>query len=156
MLQVGVEVRPVVAGKERIVFSIGEIRKKQRFRAEIDLINEEIGRSKRVGSNFGVLAVEVNDTVPRGLSKVMPGKTISFHVLKRHLRSNDRVIGPFVRRYFIILPQTDERGIRTVEARLHRLAEEQDWGEIRVGVAVYPADGRKPTALLDKAAGEPC
>jgi hypothetical protein len=144
------------SGRKRRTPLIAGIRKRRRFRAEIGFINEEIGRSRRFGFNFGVLVVEVDDSIPRGLSRLMPGKTISFHVLKRNLRNHDKVIGPFVRRYFILLPQTGENGVRAVEERLHQLAEEHRWGRIRVGAAAYPEDGSTSVALLEKAAGDPC
>ena len=125
--------------------------KKQELGAEINLINEEIGRSKRFGFNLGVLVVELNNSVPRGLSKLMPGKTISFHVLKKHIRVYDKVIGPFLRRYYIILPQTDKSGVSAVKKRVYKLAQEHNWGDVLIGTAVYPEDGESPKALLDKA-----
>jgi len=128
--------------------------KKQDLALEINSINEEIGRSKRFGFNLGILVVELNNSVPRGLSKVMPGKTISFHVLEKYIRERDKVIGPFLRRYYIILPQTDKNGVSAVKKRVHRLAEEHNWGDMLVGTAVYPENGESPRALLDKAINE--
>jgi len=125
--------------------------KKQDLALEINSINEEIGRSKRFGFNLGILVVELNNSVPRGLSKVMPGKTISFHVLEKYIRERDKVIGPFLRRYYIILPQTDKDGVSAVKKRVYRLAEEHNWGDMLVGTAVYPENGESPRALLDKA-----
>jgi len=133
------------------MFRFKDKRKKQELGVEIDLINEEIGRSKRFGFSLGVLVVELNDSVPRGLSKVMPGKTISFHVLKRYIRVYDKVVGPFLRRYYIILPQTDKNGVNAVKQRVYKLAEEHKWGDVLIGTAVYPEDGKTPKALLDKA-----
>jgi len=128
--------------------------KKQDLALEINSINEEIGRSKRFGFNLGILVVELNNSVPRGLSKVMPGKTISFHVLEKYIRERDKVIGPFLRRYYIILPQTDKDGVSAVKKRVYRLAEEHNWGDMLVGTAVYPENGESPRALLDKAINE--
>lgn len=128
--------------------------KKQDLALEINSINEEIGRSKRFGFNLGILVVEPNNSVPRGLSKVMPGKTISFHVLEKYIRERDKVIGPFLRRYYIILPQTDKDGVSAVKKRVYKLAEEHNWGDMLVGTAVYPENGGSPRALLDKAINE--
>lgn len=128
--------------------------KKQDLALEINSINEEIGRSKRFGFNLGILVVELNNSVPRGLSKVMPGKTISFHVLEKYIRERDKVVGPFLRRYYIILPQTDKDGVSAVKKRVYRLAEEHNWGDMLVGTAVYPENGESPRALLDKAINE--
>ena len=124
---------------------------KKVFEVELRSIEEEIHRSKRFGYQFGVLIVEVNNSVPRGLSRVMPGKTVSFHVLERNLRGYDRIIGPDMRRYYVILPQTDPEGVRTVRERLARLAGEQNWGDISIGSAIYPDHGLKAKALLDRA-----
>lgn len=128
--------------------------KKQDLALEINSINEEIGRSKRFGFNLGILVVELNNSVPHGLSKVMPGKTISFHVLEKYIRKRDKVIGPFLRRYYIILPQTDKNGVSAVKKRVYRLAEEHNWGDMLVGTAVYLENGESPRALLDKAINE--
>ena len=128
--------------------------KKQDLALEINSINEEISRSKRFGFNLGILVVELNNSVPRGLSKVMPGKTISFHVLEKHIRAYDKVIGPFLRRYYIILPQTDKNGVSAVKQRVYRLAKEHNWGDVLIGTAVYPEHGESPKALLDKAINE--
>ena len=137
-----------------MMFRFRNKREKQDLTVEIHSINEEISRSKRFGLNLGILVVELNNSVPRGLSKVMPGKTISFHVLEKHIRAYDKVIGPFLRRYHIILPQTDKNGVSAVKKRIYRLAEEHNWGDVLIGTAVYPEDGESPRALLDKAINE--
>ena len=58
--------------------------KKHIFEAEIEKIEDEINRSKRFNYSFGVLVVDISHTAPRGLSKVMPGKTISFHLMRKY------------------------------------------------------------------------
>jgi len=126
----------------------------EEFKVEIGWIDKEISRSKRFGFNFGVLVVEMSHSVPRGLSKVMPGKTISFHVLQKHLRGYDKVVGPILRRYYIITPQTDKNGVNVVKQRIYRLAQEENWGDLSIGIAVYPEEGESPEALLNKAIGE--
>ena len=137
-----------------MMFRFKNKEKKQDLALEINSINEEISRSKRFGFNLGILVVELNNSVPRGLSKVMPGKTISFHVLEKHIRAYDKVIGPFLSRYYIILPQTDKNGVSAVKQRVYRLAKEHNWGDVLIGTAVYPEDGESPKALLDKAINE--
>ena len=134
-----------------MIFRFGNKAKKREFKLEIERINEEINRSKRFDFNFGVLAVEVSHSVPQGLSKLLPGKTISFHLLKKYLRGYDKMLGPFLRRYFILLPQADGDGVDAVKTRIYRLALENNWGTVATGTAVYPEDGKNPQALLDKA-----
>jgi len=136
------------------MFRFGDKGKEQEFEVEIKFINEEVNRSKRFGFNFAVLVVEVSHSVPRGLSKVMSGKTISFDVLQKRLRGYDKAIGPVLRRYYIILPQTDKNGVSVVKQRVYRVAQEQDWGDVFIGTAVYPEDGESHKTLLDKAIGE--
>jgi hypothetical protein len=114
-------------------------------------IQEEIERSGRFDLSFGVMAVELSHSVPRGLSRMMPGKTISFHVLEKHLRGYDKIIGPVLRRYFVILPHTDREGAEVVKKRIQDLALERAWGDVVVGISVFPDDGKDSEVLLDKA-----
>jgi hypothetical protein len=129
-------------------------KQKNKYDWELKLIGREISRSKRFGYNFGVLAVKLSHSVPRGLSKVMPGKTISFHILKENIRFYDRVINFAFRRYYIILPQTDKNGVKEVKERIYNLAQGHNWGDLTIGSAFYPEDGEEPQLLLDKANGK--
>lgn len=128
--------------------------KKKKLAVEIRMIEEEIERSKRFELDFGVMAVELSHNVPRGLSKVMPGKTISFHVLEKHLRGYDKIIGSTLRRYFLILPHANREGLEVVKKRIKDLALEQAWGEVSIGISVFPDDGGKAKNLLEKAVAE--
>ena len=118
---------------------------------EINLIDEEISRSKRFEFHFAVLVLELSHSLPRGLSKLLPGKAISFHILKKNLRVYDKLTAINYRRYYIILPQTDEAGVSVVKERIYRLAREHNWGDINIGISVYPEDGECAQSLLEKA-----
>ena len=61
------------------------------------------------------------------------------------------MIGPNRRRYYIIFSQTNRDGANVVKQRIHKLAEEQNWGNLTIGTAVYPEDGKTSQALLSKA-----
>jgi hypothetical protein len=129
-------------------------RESDSLREEERMINSEIGRSKRFGFQFGVLTVEVSHTVPRGLSNILPGRTISFHILRKNFRSYDQVIGSYLRRrYYVILPQTDKNGIEVVKARIYQIAEKEKWGGISVSSVAYPDDGNDSKGLLDRLSG---
>lgn len=128
------------------------IRKRKKFKHEMMMIEEEINRSKRFGFHFAILVVEVSHSVPMGLSRVLPGKTLSFHILKKNLRLYDKVIDFSYRRYHVILPQADRRGADAVKERVLRLAQAYSWGDIMIGIAVYPEDGATSNLLLTKAA----
>ncbi len=129
------------------------IRKRQ-YKTELKVIEEEINRSRRYDLNFSVLVVDISHSVPRGLSKLLPGNVLSFHILKKHIRSYDHIIGPHRRRYYIVSSQTDREGASAVKERIYELAEEHDWGKLSIGMAVYPEDGKIPKAILNKALSE--
>ena len=129
-------------------------RKSDSLREEERMISSEISRSKRFGFQFGVLTVEVSHTVPRGLSNILPGRTISFHILRKNLRSYDQVMGfDLWRRYYVILPQTDKNGVEVVKARIYRIAEKEKWGDISVNSVFFPDDGNDSKGLLDRLSG---
>lgn len=130
-------------------------RKRNKLDVEAKVIEAEISRAKRFGFQFGVLTVELSHTVPRGLSKILPGRMISFHVLEKNIRLYDRVIeSPYRRRYYIILPQTDKNGVEVVKARIYRIAQEQNWENVSISSACYPDDGNASKALLCKLSGK--
>lgn len=126
-------------------------KKKKEFEFEIRLIDEEINRSKRHNLSLSVLVVEVSHSVPRGLSKILPGKVVSFHLLQKYIRSYDKMTGPHYRRYFIIFPQTGREGAEAVKERIYKLGQEHNWGIVSTGMAVYPEDGISPKELIEKA-----
>ena len=136
------------------MFKFGEKRRKKKFKSEIEVIDGEIDRSQRYDLNFSILTVEVNHSIPRGLSKILPGNVVCFHLFKKHYRSYDKIIGPYWRRYFIVLPQTDRTGASIAKQRITGLAEENDWGDVSVGMAVFPEDGKDTDTLLEKAMNE--
>lgn len=122
---------------------------KMKLKREVKAIEKEISRSKRYGYHFGVLVLQVDNSIPRGLSKTLPGRTISYHVLESHLRYHDcLMLSNFFRTYFIILPQTPDFGVLAVKRRLNKLAHEKSWGPIRIGSAAYPEDSDDPKELL--------
>jgi hypothetical protein len=136
------------------MFKFGEKRKKKKFRSEIEVIDGEIDRSRRYDLNFSVLTVEVNHSIPRGLSKILPGNVVCFQLFKKHYRSYDKIIGPYWRRYYIVLPQTDKPAANIAKQRIAKLAEEHNWGKVSVGLAVFPEDGKDTGTLLEKAMSE--
>ncbi len=125
--------------------------KKHRFEEELKKIEDEINRSKRFNYSFCVFVVDISERAPKGLSKLLPGRTISFHLMKKYIRGYDKLFGPYFRRYYIILPQTDRNGLNAVKQRIYKLAEEYNWGDLSIGEALYDEDGRSAQKLLDKA-----
>jgi len=127
---------------------------KRKYKSEIKVIEEEINRSQRFDYNFCVLVVDISHSAPRGLSKVLPGNVLSFHLAQKYVRSYDHIIGPHRRRYYIVSSQTDKKGASAVKKRIYNLAREYNWGNLSIGIAVYPEDGNTPQALLSKAISE--
>jgi len=125
--------------------------KKQRFEEEVKKIEDEISRSKRFNYSFGVFVVDISHSAPKGISVLMPGKTLSFHLMRKHIRGYDKLFGPFFRRYYIILPQSDRNGINAFKQRIYRLAKEYKWEDLSIGEALYDEDGKSAQALLDTA-----
>jgi hypothetical protein len=136
------------------MFRFNNLVKKRQYKTELKAIDEEINRSRRFDLNFSVLVVDMSHSVPRGLSKLLPGNVLSFHLLQKHVRSYDHIIGPHRRRYYIVSSQTDREGASAVKERIHKLAEEHEWGNLSIGMAVYPEDGKTSQAILDKALSE--
>jgi hypothetical protein len=131
--------------------------KKTRIKKEVKAIEKEINRSKRFGFHFGVMVLQVDNSIPRGLSKTLPGRTISYHVVESHLRYCDSImLGNFFRTYYIILPQTPKFGIKAIKMRLNRLAREKNWGPLAVGAAAYPEDSDDPRELIELAVEDAC
>ena len=133
------------------MFRFGNLIKKQEYKTELKVIDEEINRSQRYDLNFSILVVDISHSVPRGLSKLLPGKVLSFHLLQKNIRSYDNIIGPHRRRYYIVSSQTDRKGASAVKQRIYNLAEEHNWGDLSIGMAIYPEDGKTSQALLTKA-----
>ncbi len=125
--------------------------KKQRFEEEVKKIEDEISRSKRFNYSFGVFVVDISHANPKGISILMPGKTISLRLMRKSMRGYDKLFGPFFRRYYIILPQSDRNAVNAVKQRIYKLAQEYNWGDLSIGEAVYDEDGKSAQALLDKA-----
>ena len=128
--------------------------KKKVYKELIEDIKEEIGRSKRFDYNFSVLTAEVSHSSSPGLIKILPGKIISIHIIRRYLRGYDRMIGPIKRRYYFILPQTDKKGACAVKQRIKNFAMERNLGDISIGIAAYSENGTSPDSLLFKSIRE--
>lgn len=129
-------------------------KREDQFEVEMKLIRDEINRSERFGYGFVLLVVEIDHSAPRGLSKLFPGRTLSFHILEKNLRSYDRVGETALRRYHVLLPQADEEGGQVIEARIKELARKSNFGDVTIGSACYPDDGKTPKALIEHAVSQ--
>jgi len=128
--------------------------KKKLYKELIEDIKEEISRSKRFEFNFAVLTAEVSHSSSLGLIKILPGKIISSHIIRRYLRGYDKMIGPIKSRYYVILPHTDKKGACVVKQRIKNFATESNLGDISIGIAAYSEDGTSPDSLLFKSIRE--
>ncbi|UCC40900.1 MAG: hypothetical protein JSV96_05555 [Candidatus Aminicenantes bacterium] len=138
--------------KARSIFRFESRKEKRRHKSELKLIEEEINRSKRHNLNVSVLVVDLPRSTPQGISKLVPGKVISFHAVESHIRSYDRLIIPYIKgRYYIILPDTDKKEANAVKQRIYELSQRYNWGVTSIRIATYPEDGETSEALLAKA-----
>ena len=128
-------------------------RKRKKFEWELRLIGEEISRSKRFMYSFGILGINLSSSAPRGLSKLLPGRTLSLHLLEKNIRYYDKLLNYAYKMYLLILPQANKDEIIKVKGRIFSLAMEYNWGEIYISTAVYPEDGEDPKSLLKKIIG---
>jgi hypothetical protein len=129
-------------------------KREDRFEVEMKVIGEEINRSERFGYGFVLLVVELSHSAPRGLSKMFPGRTLSFHILEKNLRSYDRVGETALRRYHVLLPQTTKEEAQVIETRIKEVARKSDFGAVTIGSASYPDDGKTPRALIEYAVSQ--
>ena len=95
--------------------------------------------------------MELGHSAPQGLGRLIPGKTISYQILKSHLRCYDKVIGPFIRRYCVLIPQTTKEGLETVKQRVESIIKENKLGIASIGCAFYPEDGENADEIINKA-----
>lgn len=127
---------------------------KDQFEVEMRAVREEINRSERYGYGFVLLVVELSHSAPRGLSRLFPGRTLSFHILEKNLRSYDRVGVTALRRYHVLLPQTTKEEAGIIEERIKELARKSDFGEVTIGSAAYPDDGKTARTLIEYAVSQ--
>ncbi|MBI4640555.1 MAG: hypothetical protein HY731_07665 [Candidatus Tectomicrobia bacterium] len=114
----------------------------------VQLINRELSRSQRFHQQFGLLLLDLPDLVPHGVHKFFPGKTVAVKDIEGKVRPYDMVAEAGLRRYMVILPQTDLTGIVVVKERMKTLAQQQGWGGTRLGLALYPQHGNTGDSLL--------
>lgn len=130
------------------MFFLKRFRRRAKFKAEKSLIEREISQAKRFGENFSVVSIEMSHSAPRGLSKLLPGRTMSFHVLEKNIRLYDQLINCSFRKYFLILSKTDAKGVKAVKERIRSLSEKHNWGDVSIASATYPIDGETSNDLL--------
>ena len=125
--------------------------RKQPVNIDLNLIDEEINRSSRFGYSFALVILELIQKKPKGIGRIIPGKTISYQVLKSHLRYYDKIIGRVVSRYCILMPQMTKEGLASVVQRMETIINEKKIGRVCIGSALYPEDGESGRELIIKA-----
>lgn len=114
----------------------------------VQAINRELSRSQRFQQQFGLLLLDIPKSVPRGVYRVLPGRTLGVKHIEDKIRPYDIVTEAGLRRYMVILPQTDLAGTDVVKERMRTLAQQQGWEEIHIGLAIYPQHGSTGDLLL--------
>lgn len=116
------------------------------------MLDSEINRALRFEFSVGILELEVKEKFASGVHHLLPGATINVESLRSQLRAYDHVESTSVRRYTVMLPSIktlDDAEI--VRKRLSRTAEQESWGAVNIGIAVYPYDGSTAEEILLKA-----
>lgn len=121
-------------------------------RSAIKSLDIEISRAQRFGYYVGVLLLEVDAGVPRGVHIDLPGITVNVETIRQMLREYDIVVKTKLRRYTVILPHLEEReSARIVRDRLKFTSWIKDWGEVNIGIGIYPTQGQTSKDLLKAA-----
>jgi DNA-binding NtrC family response regulator len=108
-------------------------------------LEEECHRAARYHDTFALLRIACDPSCPPGAIE---------EVLASSVRLVDVVAADGPANYEVLLLETRAEDIRLVVSRLHTQLNECG-AKPRIGVAVYPRDGRSPDALLTRASGEP-
>jgi hypothetical protein len=115
-------------------------------------LEAEINRGRRFSYHIGVLILEVAEGTPRGIHDHLPGLTVSVKSVRNLLREYDTVIKTKLRRYTVILPHLDQsESAHVVKNRILDTAQDQNWGPINVGVAIFPEHGLTSRDLFRRA-----
>lgn len=125
--------------------------RKQSVNIDFTILEEEINRSGRFGYSFALIILELIQKTPKGIGRFIPGKIVSYQILKSHLRYYDKIIGRIVSRYCILMPQTTKEGLVAVIQRLKTKISGEINGRVCLGSALYPRDGESAQALISKA-----
>jgi hypothetical protein len=113
-------------------------------------LSVEVSRAKRSGRSLGFLLIEIDNSVPRGTSEFLPGRTLMVTLFEDAIRNTDMLERTGFRLYSIILTEINQSdGSLIVKERIKNLAKNKGWGEIKVGLASYPEDGVTAQELLD-------
>lgn len=78
-------------------------------------------------------------------------KFLQLLIIEKEIRQNDdSIIKSYFRKYFVLLPITDEQGVRHIKETIFGLAKLHKWGDVSVRSVVYPKDGKTSNELLNK------
>jgi len=116
------------------------------------LLNGEINRAQRFEYSIGLLELEVKEKFSEGVHHMLPGTTLEVEHIKSQLRSYDHVENTDVQRFSVMLPNIDHlEDVEMVRKRIKQTAEEERWGAVNIGIAVYPFDGETAAEIITKA-----
>jgi two-component system, NtrC family, response regulator AtoC len=107
-------------------------------------LEEECNRASRYQSTFALLRIACDPSCPSAAIE---------EVLANSIRLVDVVASDGPNDYEVMLVDTPPEDLKLVVARLETQLAERD-GKPRIGVAIYPRDGRSADALLARANGE--
>jgi GGDEF domain-containing protein len=113
-------------------------------------LGREVERARRAGRSLGFLLIEIDNSVPRGTSELLPGRTLMVTLFEDAIRNTDVLERTAFRIYTIILTETNHmEGSQIVKERIRRVATEKGWGKIKIGMASYPENGDTAEDLIN-------
>ena len=115
-------------------------------------LETEISRAERYNHKTGLLILDVKNAVPRGIHYFFPGRTIDVESIQNKLRGHDQIIKMNFRRYKVILSQiAADDNPEKIKERIVDVAKEKEWGDVRIGVSLYPRDGQTAKDIIEAA-----
>ncbi|MBI5374380.1 MAG: hypothetical protein HZA77_03030 [Candidatus Schekmanbacteria bacterium] len=117
-----------------------------------NLLVSEIERAKRHGHRTGIMIMDIEDSVGRGIHYFLPGRTVNVEHVEKEIRKSDQFLQVDYRRYKVVLSHiTADNSANIIKDRLLKIAEEKKWPDIKIGVATYPTDGESAESLINSA-----
>ncbi|MBI3090405.1 MAG: hypothetical protein HYY96_07020 [Candidatus Tectomicrobia bacterium] len=100
------------------------------------LLAHEITTAEKNQSPMGMFLLRVPAVVPRGVGRLLPGRTLGYQLYRNS------------RRYVGVVHDSCDRDLMTMRTTIEEVAQRQGWFPFTVGVALWPENGRVAEELL--------
>lgn len=118
----------------------------------LQTLDTEISRAERAGRVVGFMLVQIPVPISGKLLAALPGETLAIQTFKKTLRRTDLVRKLSGSVYSVLLTEiSDVSGPDVVKQRLLDKSRENNWAEIKIGIAAFPRNGKSAEALYEAA-----